>query len=42
MKNTLEHIMAAKKPPTIPLPKSWTKHVRRAKGKGPEPRVCRG
>ena len=22
--------MAAKKPPTIPLPKSWTKHVRTA------------
>ena len=30
MKSTLEHIMAAKKPPTIPLPKSWTKHVRTA------------
>ena len=30
MKSTLEHIMAAKKPPSIPLPKSWTKHVRTA------------
>ena len=30
MKNTLEHIMAAKKPPSIPLPKSWTKQVRAA------------
>ena len=30
MKNTLEHIMAAKKPPTVPLPKSWSKHVRTA------------
>ena len=30
MKSTLEHIMAAKKAPSIPLPKSWTKHVRTA------------
>ncbi len=30
IKSTLERIMAAKKPPTIPLPKSWTKHVRAA------------
>jgi len=30
MKSTLEHIMAAKKAPSIPLPKSWSKHVRTA------------
>ena len=30
MKRSLEHTIAAKKPPTIPLPKSWTKHVRTA------------
>ena len=30
MKSTLEHVMAATKSPTIPLPKSWTKHVRTA------------
>ena len=28
--NTLDHIMAAKKPPTIPLPEAWTEHVRTA------------
>jgi len=27
MKSNSEHIMATKKPPTIPLPKSWYKHV---------------
>ena len=26
----MEHVIAAKKPPAIPLPKSWTKHVRTA------------
>lgn len=30
VEHTLEHIMAAKKPPSIPLPKSWTEHVRTA------------
>lgn len=30
MKSTVEHAMAAKKSPTIPLPKSWTRHVRTA------------